>query len=99
MINNKSKKNDLYKLVSLKTGLSNNFIKEIIHSIFQIIIEGVVKDKIVKISGFGNFKLFRTKKRLGRNPKNMKNYIINERNVIKFLASKDFKDYLNKESN
>ena len=47
MINNKSK-NDLYKLVSLKTGLSNNFIKEIIHSIFYLIIEGAIKDKIVK---------------------------------------------------
>ena len=95
MLIRNSKKIDLYNILNSETGLSKNFIKSIVESIFQIIITGVIKDKRVKISGFGNFKLYKTKKRVGRNPKDMKEYIINQRNVVKFSPSKEFKNYLN----
>ena len=95
MLVRNSKKTDLYSILNSETGLSKNFIKDIVESIFQIIITGVIIDHRVKLSGFGSFKLYKTKKRVGRNPKNMKEYIITERNVVKFLASKDFKNYLN----
>ena len=84
MLIRNSKKTDLYNILNSETGLSKNFIKNIVETIFQIIITGVIKDQRVKISGFGSFNLYKTKKRLGRNPKNMKEYIITERNVIKF---------------
>ena len=95
MLVRNSKKSYLYNILNSETGLSKNFIKSIVESIFQIIITGVIKDQKVKISGFGSFKLYKTKKRVGRNPKDMKEYIINQRNVVKFSPSKEFKNYLN----
>ena len=58
-----------------------------INDIFNILIENLKNDKILKIKNFGTFKILNKNKRVGRNPKNNKLYEISERNVATFKTS------------
>ena len=59
----------------------------------------LIKQKKVKISKFGNFKLKKKKKRIGRNPKTKEEKEISKRNVVLFRPSKEFKDLINNKNN
>ena len=63
----------------------------------EVIIDGFLKDHIVKINGFGTFKLRRKKSRIGRNPKNGKEYLISDRNVVTFYPSNKVKLFMKKQ--
>ena len=63
--------------------------------ILQNFIEGLELNKLVKIHNFGTFKLKRKTKRIGRNPKTKEEFIISDRNVITFKASKHIISYIN----
>ena len=52
------------------------------------------KEEDVAISGFGTFKVKRTKARIGRNPKTGEQIQIPAKKKIKFRASKDLKTIL-----
>ena len=53
------------------------------------------KNEVVKISGFGSFKKFSTKARVGRNPKTMQPFPIPSKLKIKFFPSNKVKKMLN----
>tara|TARA_Y100001947_G_scaffold68363_1_gene57606 strand:- start:182 stop:457 length:276 start_codon:yes stop_codon:yes gene_type:complete len=55
-----------------------------------------IKEGGVVIRGFGRFSTKRKTKRAGRNPKTGAPAVIKARRVVKFKASKLFKDKLNK---
>lgn len=59
----------------------------------------IIKKKIeshnVKINKFGTFSKVATPRRVGRNPNNKKEYIINKRDRIKFQNSGVIKNILN----
>ena len=44
--------------------------------------------KEININGFGSFKIKKSPKRIGRNPKTLKEYVIKPSQKIKFFASK-----------
>ncbi len=44
--------------------------------------------KEININGFGSFKIKKSPKRIGRNPKTLKEYVIKPSKKIKFFASK-----------
>ena len=96
MTNNITREEISYYINS-EFGLSkldcNNLVKEII----EIIILGLLNDKIVKIHNFGTFKLRKKKQRIGRNPKTKVEVIISPRKVISFLPSKHLLNKVNKE--
>ena len=77
-------------------GLPKSESLTLVGSIFDTILEHLDKESIVKISGFGTFKVRKKNKRIGRNPKTKEVKIISERNVILFKPSKEFKEYINK---
>jgi len=87
-------KNALLKIVSKDLGINANDSKAILES-FLNIIKNESKSKKIKLSGFGVFKMHQTPKRLGRNPKTKKTYIINTRKKINFKASNKLKRKLN----
>ena len=76
-------------------GFNKKLCLDIVNDIIDIIIEGLQCDKIVKIHNFGTFKLKRKTKRIGRNPKTKEEFIISDRNVITFEASKHIISYIN----
>ena len=84
--------NSLYMQIGFSKKISENLLEEVLSSI----IENLKENKKVKISNFGTFSIRKKKSRLGRNPKTKEKKIISERNVVLFKASKDFKEFINK---
>ena len=87
-------KKALLKIASKDIGITANDSKAIFES-FLFIIKNESKSKTIKLSGFGVFKMHQTPKRLGRNPKTKKTYIINPIKKINFKASNKLKRKLN----
>ena len=78
-----------------KLGFSKNLSIALVDNFFNLLTNDIVKINKVKISTFGTFFVQSKKERLGRNPKTKEDAIISSRKVIKFKASKSFKDKLN----
>jgi len=94
MRNNLTKKN-IINSVYMQIGFSKKIIEEILNDIIILIIENIKEKKKLKITNFGTFILKEKKQRIGRNPKTKEEKIINERNVVIFKPSKDFKKFVN----
>ena len=78
-------------------GFNRKLCLDIVNDIIEIIIDGLEKDKIVKIHNFGTFKLIKKNSRIGRNPKTKEEYVIKKRKTIGFYTSSNFKKLLNNE--
>ena len=87
-------KNDLIELLSIKTGFSKNISKKLIEDLLLILIQNLLEGKLF-LKNFGIFKKKKKKKRMGRNPKTKKEFIINARKSLTFLPSKLMSDLLN----
>ena len=88
-------KNDIVKSIYMQVGFPKKVIDEILYDIINLIIDGIKKDKKLKISNFGTFVLREKKSRIGRNPKTKVENIVKERKVVLFKPSKDFKKFVN----
>ena len=90
-------KQEITEILYEKIG--NNFtkkeIKSLVDKIFEIMIEGLEKDKELKIIGFGNWKIKEKRERKGRNPQTGESIIIPSRKVIFFKTSKVLKEKIN----
>ena len=89
-------KTDIINSIYMQIGLSKIISETLLEDIFELILKNIIEHKKVKIAKFGTFTLRNKKKRIGRNPKTKETKIISDRNVILFKASKDFKEYINK---
>ena len=87
-------KKDISKNISAEIGLTRN-ISELILNNFLNIFKKEIKTKTIKINRFGTFKVSITPKRLGRNPKTKKTYVIDARNRLSFTASSRIRKELN----
>ena len=67
----------------------------LISSLFETIVEQLDKENIVKIAGFGTFKVRKKNKRIGRNPKTGIEAEISERRVVTYHASDKIKNKIN----
>ena len=72
-----------------------SFSNKVINSFFDVLVDGLLTDGIVKISNFGKFKVIKKKQRIGRNPKTMEVCNINARKVVIFHPSKFIKKKIN----
>ena len=89
-------KKEIINSIYMQIGFSKKISETLLEDILELILNNIIKHKKVKIAKFGTFILRKKKQRMGRNPKTKENKIITERNVILFKASKEFKDYINK---
>ena len=80
----------------MQIGFSKKISEILLEDIFELIIKNIIKHKKVKIAKFGTFSLKKKNERYGRNPRTKEPAIIPSRNVILFKASKEFKQYINK---
>jgi integration host factor subunit alpha len=88
-------KKDLVNFIYMQLGFSKNISENLIDDFFQTIIENLLKEKTLKLSGFGTFSVRQKKSRIGRNPKTKEEKVITERNVVLFKPSKEFKEFIN----
>ena len=96
MINKKNiSRDDIADTINEEFGFSRKECLDIVNDIFEIIVNGLNSDNIVKIHNFGTFKLKRKKSRVGRNPKTKQEVMIQDRNVITFKASRNLLYYIN----
>ncbi len=89
-------KKDIVNSLYMQIGFSKKISENLLEDVLRNIIDNLKANKKVKISNFGTFSIRKKKSRLGRNPKTKEKKIISERNVVLFKASKDFKEYINK---
>ncbi len=94
MSKNNFKKIDFSKNLSKKTGYSLVFSKKI-HKDLIDILQNQIKNNLLVLKNIGKFKLIEKKERIGRNPKNKKEYIIEKRKSISFIASKNILKKIN----
>ena len=92
-------KKDLVNLIYMQIGFSKHVSENLIDDFFQIIIDNLIKEKILKLSKFGTFSVRQKKSRIGRNPKTKENKLISERKVVLFKPSKEFKEFVNIQNN
>ena len=89
-------KKEIINSIYMQIGFSKKISETLLEDILELILNNIIKHKRVKIAKFGTFILRKKNQRIGRNPKTKVNKIITERNVILFKASKEFKEYINK---
>jgi integration host factor subunit alpha len=94
--NNNFTRDDIAESLHNEFGLTKKDCIAFVNDILDIIIEGLKNDGYVKIHNFGSFKVKRKKSRIGRNPKTKENFMISERNVLTFKASKIVLNSINK---
>ena len=92
-------RDEIAEAMKVEFGFNRKLCLDVVNDIIDIIIEGLIADKKVKIHNFGTFKLSSKKSRVGRNPKTKEEYNISSRNVITFKASKILLKYINKNIN
>ena len=75
------------------TELSQKDSSVFVNETLNFIKSNLSKD--ININGFGSFKIKKSPKRIGRNPKTLKEYVIKPSKKIKFFASKIIKKDFN----
>tara|TARA_B100000963_G_C22558052_1_gene639957 strand:- start:322 stop:630 length:309 start_codon:yes stop_codon:yes gene_type:complete len=88
-------KKDLINSIYMQLGFSKQISLNLVEEFFSLIVENLIKEKKIKISKFGTFKIREKKPRLGRNPKTKEEKLISNREVVLFKASKEFKEFIN----
>ena len=92
-------KKELVNIIYMQIGFSKQISEHLIDDFFSLIISNLHKEKKIKLSKFGTFYVKQKKSRIGRNPKTREKKTISERNVILFKPSKEFKEFINSNTN
>ena len=80
-------KTEFIKKLAEKQKITLAKAEKELNTFFEILVEGLKEDNTVRLYGLGKFELKTTKERVGRNPKNGKEYMIPSFKKIKFTAS------------
>ena len=95
MDKNNISRDEIAEAMKNEFGFNRKLCLDMVNDIIDVIIEGLKIDEKVKIHNFGTFKLKKKKSRVGRNPKTKEEFIIQDRNVITFKASKKILKFIN----
>lgn len=85
----------LARAIKRDTGLGINHAAVVVDKFIETICSTLSEGKQVKIRLFGMFYSKKKNKRIGRNPKTMKEAVIPARNVVKFKVAPTLKKRIN----
>tara|TARA_B110000305_G_C18882356_1_gene378154 strand:- start:7 stop:297 length:291 start_codon:yes stop_codon:yes gene_type:complete len=85
----------LSNCIKKEIGLPRSESLKLIALILDNLSSSIKKDKILKLSSLGTFKVKNKSSRMGRNPKTGKDALISARSVVTFTASEKLKNRLN----
>ena len=85
----------LSNAIKKEIGLTRLESLKLVGLILDNLSSSIKKDKILKLSSLGTFKVKNKNSRIGRNPKTGQEALINARSVVTFTASEKLKDRLN----
>ncbi len=89
-------KADIVEKIHSKITHSKKEAHGFLELVFNELKDGLTKEGVLKISGFGNFTVNQKKSRKGRNPQTGEPMLIASRKTLTFQASQILKDRLNK---
>ena len=95
MLRKNIKRKDLIANIYFNIGFSKTISENIVYDIFNLFIDNIISNNVLKISNFGNFIKKNKKQRIGRNPKTKEVKVISSRNIIIFKASNLLKKRIN----
>jgi len=95
MLRKNIKRKDLIDNVYFNIGFSKTISENIVYDIFNLFINNIISNNVLKISNFGNFIKKNKKQRIGRNPKTKEVKVISSRNIIIFKAANLLKKRIN----
>ena len=95
MLRKNIKRKDLIANVYFNIGFSKTISENIVYDIFNLFIDNIISNNVLKISNFGNFIKKNKKQRIGRNPKTKEVKVISSRKIIIFKASNLLKKRIN----
>ena len=95
MLRKNIKRKDLIDNVYFNIGFSKTISENIVYDIFNLFIDNIISNNVLKISNFGNFIKKNKKQRIGRNPKTKELKVISSRNIIIFKPSNLLKKRIN----
>ena len=95
MLRKNIKRKDLIANVYFNIGFSKTISENIVYDIFNLFINNIISNNVLKISNFGNFIKKNKKQRIGRNPRTKEIKVISSRNIIIFKASNLLKKRIN----
>ena len=85
----------LSNCIKKEIGLPRSESLKLVAIILDSLSVSIKKEKVLKISSLGTFKIKNKNSRMGRNPKTGKEAIISARSVVTFTASEKMKTRLN----
>lgn len=88
-------KADLAAKISSKLGFSQTSCEDIVSEIFQQLLNITATKGDIYIKNFGGFKLFTKAPRPGRNISKNESVLIEEKQVIRFSASRTLRNQMN----
>tara|TARA_A100001011_G_C14187155_1_gene789572 strand:- start:325 stop:603 length:279 start_codon:yes stop_codon:yes gene_type:complete len=88
-------KKDLSAIIKKELKLSVDISDSLVDEFFQTIKKTLRSKKNIKLSGFGTFEMFKTKERIGRNPKTMEEFEIPAQSKVRFSPTSKAKHFLN----
>ena len=87
---------DIAKAIAGKHGLSQNDAEKFVAALFDIINEGLHKEKIVKVKGLGTFKVIDVRERESVNVNTGERVVIESHGKITFTPDPIMRDLVNK---
>jgi integration host factor subunit alpha len=88
---------EIAEKISEELGLSVAGCEDVISQVFTDLISIVKDEGNIHIKNFGSFELFKKKPRPGRNISKNIEVIIEEKNVVRFSASRNLRKLVNSE--
>ena len=88
-------KKDLSAILKKELKLPVDTCDSLVDEFFLAIKTNLRSKKNLKLSGFGSFETFKTKKRMGRNPKTLQAFEIPAQNKVRFSPTSKAKYFLN----
>lgn len=89
-------KADLINLVSEKSGITRVKAEAVVNTIFDTMVDALMKDDRIEIRGFGSFVNRKYDSYKGRNPRTGEVINVDEKKLPFFKVGKELKDGINK---
>lgn len=95
-MNNKLTLSDLASLLAERSGRSKNDTEKFLREFLNVVSEGLLTDKSVKLKGIGTFKIIRVERRESIDVNTGERFVIPEHYKYSYLPDKELKELVNK---
>jgi nucleoid DNA-binding protein len=85
------RKRDIVLKITHDTGIKQVVVKQIVHKVFDTLLQALKDGKRIELRNFGVFEVKRRRRRIGRNPKTGEIVPVPERRTVTFKPGLEMK--------